>query len=444
MADNDLSRGTVVFTAWVLIITGSVFSASAILINSLFQPGFYPLYSRLVFLTTGVLLISTGVSMLLGWKLIPLLGKVLIGIVIVSLIFESVSIIGLFIIEVRSDNNDNIKEANLRLNSGIYRPYVVWRASPIASEDVNVDSTGLRVVPGAEVSEDSYRVFVFGGSTMFGWRTSDSSTICGHLQRLLSDHLEKPVQVINFGQQGYVNTQEMIELQLQLKAGNIPDLVVFYDGSNEVWSTIESDTVGVHLNLQQISHLYESRHFQRDYLRKVGILAFLPDLNSIAFCRRILGIENGGSEITLFETEPSRCILEGEDYISSDLLAQSIMASFEGNLRIIDALSDEFDFDYFSFWQPVIVTGTKQLSHEETALAEQQGAFVVSVYKHCEEIAETMELQYDNFFCFTNAFDDCSRTIYIDICHLNCIGDSLVSQLIFDKIEETVIPPDFL
>ncbi len=54
-----------------------------------------------------------------------------------------------------------------------YRPYTTWRHGPFESEHLNIDDNFLRVTPGADCSPDAYRVFVFGGSTMWGVGSPD-------------------------------------------------------------------------------------------------------------------------------------------------------------------------------------------------------------------------------------------------------------------------------
>lgn len=435
---SDLSRGTVVFFAKALLLVGVIILLAGAVFSSMYTATSHPLVSRLVVISTGLLLISFGVSLLLKKQLVPLVGKALMAFLMALLFFETLSVAGLYIYSKSRTNSESERERNLRIHSGIYRPFVIWRSNPYSSEEVNVGSDGLRLVPGAEFVDTAFKVFVFGGSTMFGWNTFDSLTICGNLQRLLSASMDQPVCVVNFGQQGYVNTQEIIELQLQLKAGNVPDLAIFYDGTNEIWSAISSDTVGVHFLLEEISQLYENRHFQRENSHSVGILAFLSELNSVVLCRMLLGIEKP-SEATLFQEEPSRCIVEGEDFIRSEVLAETIMDSYEVNLRIIDALSNEFEFDYLCFWQPVVVTGDKPLTDNELSIYNSTDPYMLSVYRHCEERAIEMQAQYSNFFSITDTFDETTDNIFTDICHVTDQGDRLIAQLIFSKINSILL-----
>lgn len=79
---------------------------------------------------------------------------------------------------------------------------------------------------------------------MFGYEIRDDYTIASWLQKLL-DSSSYCTEVSNFGQIGYVSTQKMLALFVQLKRGNRPDIVIFYDGWNDVASTKQNGTAGL-------------------------------------------------------------------------------------------------------------------------------------------------------------------------------------------------------
>ena len=100
----------------------------------------------------------------------------------------------------------------------------------------DLNSLGFR---GPEFSEikpsNTYRIFMVGGSTMFGaGATSDETTIPGILQKMFDiQHLDQNVEVINAGfSGGYSNTELnlIVEKLLLYK----PDLVIIYDGWNDL------------------------------------------------------------------------------------------------------------------------------------------------------------------------------------------------------------------
>lgn len=437
MSKEGLSGEASSCLALALSAAGSVVFAVGLLFSGIFEVSPHPILSRLVFMATGLMLILFGASLYRNWNLSSVLGRILTGVAIVVMLFETLSILGLNLLDVMNRTAEDSKTEVLMNRSGVYRPFVLWRSNPLSSDGLNINESGLRIVPGATDSANAFTVFFFGGSTAFGWNTTDSNTISGRLQRLLEDRIETPVHTVNYGQQGYVNTQEVIELQLQLRSGNIPDLAVFYDGSNEIWSAYAFDTAGVHFNLYEIADLYENRYSVREQPGEaIGLLGYLSRSNSAVFLRKLLGLPTGTSGVSLFPEVPSRCMLQGENYLSSSQFADTIMEYYEGNLRTIDALSREFGFDYLCFWQPVVFTGNKPLTADEQDIIDRHSQYLAALYREGEERAIELEYSYHKFHCITDIFDDLEDGVFYDMCHLSVSGDSIVANEIFSRIED--------
>ena len=104
------------------------------------------------------------------------------------------------------------------------------------TDSIIINSLGFR---GSEFSEikppTTYRIFMLGGSTMFGTgATSDETTIPGYLQQFLDEKdFGFGVEVINSGIQGADSSTE-VDLVEQKLANFSPDLVIIYDGWNDL------------------------------------------------------------------------------------------------------------------------------------------------------------------------------------------------------------------
>ena len=100
----------------------------------------------------------------------------------------------------------------------------------------DLNSLGFR---GPEFSEikpsNTYRIFMVGGSTMFGaGATSDETTIPGILQKMFDiQHLDQNVEVINAGFSGGNSNTELNLIEKKLLPYK-PDLVIIYDGWNDL------------------------------------------------------------------------------------------------------------------------------------------------------------------------------------------------------------------
>ena len=114
----------------------------------------------------------------------------------------------------------------------------------------NLNSLGFR---GPEFSEikpsNTYRIFMVGGSTMFGaGATSDETTIPGILQKIFdSDNSIQKIEVINAGFSGG-NSNTELNLIVEKLLWHEPDLVIIYDG----WNDLKGD-----FSVAQIKHNWE-------------------------------------------------------------------------------------------------------------------------------------------------------------------------------------------
>lgn len=119
-----------------------------------------------------------------------------------------------------------------------FDPATEFSEVPFQGKYVNVREPGYRLgrdpgpwPPAAGV----HNVWVFGGSTAFGYGVADGETIPSFLQESLRRRYPgTPVAVYNFGQAYFYSSQELSLLQSLLATGApAPEVAVFLDGINE-------------------------------------------------------------------------------------------------------------------------------------------------------------------------------------------------------------------
>ena len=71
-------------------------------------------------------------------------------------------------------------------------------------------------------------IWMFGGSTIFGFGVPDAETVPSHLSRELNSSGPACFVILNAGVEGYVTNQELLLLLEALKTGQRPDMVIFY------------------------------------------------------------------------------------------------------------------------------------------------------------------------------------------------------------------------
>lgn len=115
--------------------------------------------------------------------------------------------------------------------------------SDYASELVNIEDGRRRTWRPDECPDDQLRVWVFGGSTTFGVYQRDDATIPSALAQA-ADERGLALHVENWGMPGDVAWQQVRRLERALAAGDRPDLVVFYDGWNDLRAVQDLDFAG--------------------------------------------------------------------------------------------------------------------------------------------------------------------------------------------------------
>ena len=129
-------------------------------------------------------------------------------------------------------------------------PYSYWVVARYESELINVDAIGLRRTLSFVDDLSAPRVYSFGGSTAWGEGARDAYTIPSQVARLLADQGALAV-ITNYAQTGYVSAQDLILFQRQLALGNQPDLALFYQGFNDIYSAYLQGKAGLPLRESQ-------------------------------------------------------------------------------------------------------------------------------------------------------------------------------------------------
>jgi len=297
--------------------------------------------------------------------------------------------------------------------AGAYRyyPYAVWRGGPFQGETININQDGIRLTPAVQCEGDAYRVFVFGGSTLWGLGAPDWLTIPAILQSKLDQRLSQPVCVINYGQSAYISSQEIITLLMELQRGNIPDTVIFYDGMNEVGIANAVGRAGTHFYYSSIADRFnQSPGATNTYIPLLSdsrlyqtLQSFAPSLQSPAQ-----------------DTSPM---------VDRDQLAEDIIEIYLSNYQIVRAWAEEFGFEYHFFWQPVMFVSEKPFTPEEEPMWEEGSGPIladlyVQVYQQIREEATSRE----HLYYIADVLDDQTDQIFIDYNHLTPVGNQLVAE----------------
>jgi len=121
-----------------------------------------------------------------------------------------------------------------------YKPYVLWPRKPSRGSMISVSEDGIRRTSHTECNDRSFTIWMFGDSNLWGAGATDDETIASFLAGDY-ERAGRKVCVVNYGEGGWENTQEVIELIEKLKHSlRKPDVVIFYDGGTEVFTAYQS------------------------------------------------------------------------------------------------------------------------------------------------------------------------------------------------------------
>ena len=249
----------------------------------------------------------------------------------IGLIFVTLVLIELLISSIdRPHKNFVPEEYEFR-----YNPYTAF-------------STTLRETKNhCKIDSKSIEIHIYGGSTTWGMGTEYYETYPSLLSETLCDKGFN-VNIKNYGQLGYASTQEFVKFVLSVKNGNIPDIVIFYDGVNDMLSEpglpFEQKTIGVVRHLLENSRFLHSTHrLLSDFYRGVGF-------------EEISEIDKYTNYFQIFRRH--RLIYNTED--EKHLL---IVSNYINNLEFIKFLEKTYNFTALFYWQPNL--GIKQIHSED-------------------------------------------------------------------------------
>ncbi len=256
-----------------------------------------------------------------------------------------------------------------------WRPFVYYRRLPYTGRHINVDSLGHRWTPTPPPQVRTRAVLMFGGSPLWGGHLRDSSTIPARVAAELPALGVRDAAVTNLGEAGYVLTQEVIELLLQLRAGARPAVVVFYDGYNDVEAALKNGHAGATTG---------ERDRERDFRMGHALFPWRMDLGTqlgVAYHLSVLAL--GRLQFVARLTAPSPRVVNGP----CEALADDVARTYLATVDIVEALADYYGFAPYYALMPSLDTSDKPLSTSERAIIARRTDAAIRAAS-CRRLAE--------------------------------------------------------
>jgi hypothetical protein len=257
-------------------------------------------------------------------------------------------------------------------------------------------------------------VFLFGGSTTFGYGLPDDQTIASHLQRALAREAGG-AYVYNFGRGHYFSTQERILFESQLLAGVRPDVAIFIDGLND------------------FSHPDGLPHFTESLTRLVDQPASLSrTLGALPAARLLESVRIASRRRALRARELDDAVLDA--VAPGDLvLAGDVIERYRANQRLIESAASSFGVEVWFVWQP-IPTYEYALEHHlfrrDISARHQLGRVGYGAMRERLEHGEMGE----RFIWLADMQEDRREPLYVDAVHYDADMSEAVAEAIAAKL----------
>jgi len=275
---------------------------------------------------------------------------------------------------------------------------------------ININEFGFRGPEFVKEKPDGvYRIFVIGGSTIFGGgSTSDSTTIPGYLQNLFdATNLDFKVEVINAGlPQAYSFTETDLVKTKLLEYD--PDLLIIYDGWNDIERPFHAyDVAGDYQITDKILRAFQTN----DYFKAGKVI------QKIYFSWH----HNTNSTIKSFD--------------NTDIDKKVLL--WKKNWGEICELANKNNFDIVITLQPLVGTESKNLTKEEIGHFVRYDLGTQATYYEkynyaLNELTQVCTKTAD----LRNTFDNETGTIFFDAGHVGDKGNKIIAE----KLYQIVLP----
>ena len=338
--------------------------------------------------------------------------------------------------------------------SGFYVPYMMYTGKP-NSEQIYTDRTcprgiiklnelGFRIERplSKQKTDREIRIFILGGSVVFnGYPLSNS--IGGQLEKLFHKAGYINVKVYNFGVTSYISGQELA-LILHTLVDYRPDLVITYDGNNDIYlpygydprAGYPFDFMALEKGMSFINH---SLSWNKLFIWVLGRLCS-PIINHSSLIRfaAIYIMEK-----QFFSIDQLR---ESVNYGTPEWEV-SIIKKYTDNLEKSCGLAKGFDFKIACFLQPVIYFKPSLIGNEKNLLIGNEfQAYMKRQYDRIKTIFKYLGTKYAKERCLfvdlSDVFKNCKEEIFYDFAHTNYKGNKIIATQIYDCIIKNGILDD--
>lgn len=305
------------------------------------------------------------------------------------------------------------KEVKKVQNLVYYDSYVAWKRLPFKGEFINITEEGIRKTPQhPNLNKNAKTIYFLGGSTMWGLGSSDNQTIPAYFSKYSKGNFK----TINLAEPGYSSFQEYIALSIKLAKGGTPDLIIMYDGVNQVITLIKG--------FNQFSH------FEEKSIKEALEIKKNHELKNITYSNYFYSIINPISKllekfitkkkVPYFELNKQRVQESAIETVESWIMAKQI-ANSKGS-------------KFIAILQPVSAIGNPKIDHLN--LDEDLKEAYKLLYSEIKRLLKTDKYKEisKNVYDLSNIFD-IDKYLYYDHCHTSHEGNKIIAKKLIEIVD---------
>ena len=311
-------------------------------------------------------------------------------------------------------------------------PFLGWTFSNYSSPYTNItDGVRKSWEPPIANGQKAQQVLFLGGSTVAGSYQRDDYTIPSDVARIAWQQ-GLAVHVTNRGAQGYSVWQELNLLEEQLASGYRPNVVVLYDGVNELYVQAAEGTTTTPSNIKALE--YETAILQAEQKSAPGSQSLLDRVydsyaNTSALIRMVRVLT--GHESTSNPAAVDNILWNPDQSTTTATIRGKDAAEIHNQaVSIFEALGAKYHFRLVSFWQPFLYSKTPIPSESNVAglWGETPSAW------RAMDAAARPDLQAPEID-LSNALSASKAPLMIDFMHTNEAGAQEVANAMFPYLK---------
>ena len=330
-----------------------------------------------------------------------------------------------------TDDFDDFERDSKSLPSGFtWHPYVYWRRPLYDVPTMHVSQEGVRLTVQPFNESAKNKIFMFGGSTMWGTGVRDKNTLPSLLAERLAETGHRDFYITNFGESAYVSTQSLLTLLLQIRNGNIPQVAIFYEGVNDIASSHLQQKPGLTQHEGSIGFFQNAPR----RVEQMSLLELLAMKSSLGKATGNLAIKIGLQKKPVETTPQAKPTIEA--------LAEGTFQNFQETIALARALGKQYGFETYFFWQPSVFTKNQRTKTEQKFTEDTER----SMWKHLPKLMELVNSkvrekapQLPDFIDLHSALNDDPRNLFTDIFHLTEKGNRKIAERIAEHLIRTSV-----